>query len=150
MADQEIEQLKKRLARLEDIEEIRKLRSRYGYLVHDAKIDELMSLFSEDASGDYTYGQFKNKAALRDFFTRMRPRPVNMSHNAVIEVHGDRATAEWYYTGSFASKANTTTLVGKYEEEYVREGGMWKFRKIKAREIMAPVVKIERNLERGA
>ena len=150
MTDKDIEELKKRLDKLEAIEEIRTLRAKYGHLVHESRIDELMALFSEKASGDYPYGEFENKAAFREFFTKMRPRPVNMSHNAVIEVHGDRASAEWYYTGSFASKTMATTLVGKYEEEYIKEDGVWKFLKIKANQILGPVVKVERQAPGGS
>lgn len=144
MINKEIEELKKRIGVLEDIEAIRKLRAKYGFLAREGKLEELAALFSEDATGDYPYGKFESKMAFMEFFKNLSPRPVNMSHNPIINVQGERATGEWYYVGAFAGQKNAAILIGKYDEEYVKDEGVWKFRRIKARQIMGPVMKMER------
>lgn len=57
--------------------------------------------------------------------------------NEVIDIDGNRATGLWYFhcptnftEASSLGKATSGLAMGRYQEEYVREGGVWKWRKI--------------------
>ena len=54
---------------------------------------------------------------------------MHMVHNPIIDVKGDRATGRWYYEAptTDAATGNAQWMAGTYLEEYVREGGEWKF-----------------------
>ncbi|MFO8011039.1 MAG: nuclear transport factor 2 family protein [Dehalococcoidia bacterium] len=138
------EELESRIRRLEDIEEIKKLKATYCYLCdggldNPENRDALISHFTADAQVDFGLGpgsQFQGPEGLKTFFGEVVPSAVSfcihMVHNPVIEVNGDNATGRWYYE---APTTDTTTgkaqwMVGTYFEEYVRENGEWKFKSI--------------------
>jgi len=140
-------ELEARVRRLEDIEEIRKLKATYCYLC-DAGLDdpqnrdELIAHFTADARVDFGLGpasRFQGRAGLEVFFGQVVPGAVSfcmhMVHNAVIEVDGDRATGRWYYEAPTTDTASDRAqwMAGTYEEQYVREDGEWKFAAIDTR-----------------
>jgi hypothetical protein len=140
-----VEELEARVKRLEDIEEIRALKAAYcdlcdAGLGDRATLDALISHFTADAAVDFGMGEgsaFRGREGLRVFFGQVVPGGVSfcmhMVHNSVIEVHGDRATGRWYFeaptTNAVTGKAQW--MAGRYEEEYAREEGVWKFSSIK-------------------
>jgi hypothetical protein len=140
-----LEQLAARIQVLEDIEEIKKLKATYCYLCDagledDRNRDELMSHFSKNATVDFGLGAasaFKGEEGLKVFFGQVVPGAVSfcmhMVHNPIIEVEGDTATGRWYYEAptTDAPSDSAQWMAGTYREEYVREGGEWKFASIK-------------------
>lgn len=142
-----LQELAARVQRLEDIEEIKKLKARYCYLcdagLADARTrEELLSHFADDAKVDFGLGPasvFEGKEGLRIFFGKVVPESVSfcmhMVHNPIIEVHGERATGTWYYEAPTTNAATTTAewMAGTYEEEYAKVDGRWKFASIKTR-----------------
>ena len=142
-----LEELEARIRVLEDIEEIRKLKATYCYLC-DAGLgdrrnrDELISHFVEEATVDFGLGpasKFQGREGLDVFFGQVVPGAVSfcmhMVHDPIIEVDGDRATGKWYYEAPTTDAATNRAqwMAGTYLEEYVREGGRWKFVSIKTR-----------------
>ena len=142
-----LEKLEARIRVLEDIEEIRKLKATYCYLC-DAGLgdrrnrDELISHFVEEATVDFGLGpasKFEGREGLEVFFGQVVPGAVSfcmhMVHDPIIEVDGDRATGKWYYEAPTTDAATNRAqwMAGTYLEEYVREGGRWKFASIKTR-----------------
>jgi len=142
-----LEDLEARIRVLEDIEAIRKLKATYCYLCDAGLGDpknraELISHFAADATVDFGLGpasQFAGPEGLEIFFGQVVTGAVSfcmhMVHNPIIEVDGDRATGKWYYE---APTTDTTTnraqwMAGTYEEEYVRQGGEWKFASIRTK-----------------
>ncbi len=142
-----MEELLARVQVLEDIEAIKKLKATYCYLcdagLADERVcDELLSHFCDDASVDFGMGstsQYEGKAALKTFFGTVVPAAVSfcmhMVHNPIIDVQGDRATGKWYYEAPTTDAATNSAqwMTGIYEEEYVRENGVWKFASIRTR-----------------
>lgn len=57
---------------------------------------------------------------------------MHMCHNPVIEVNGDKAKGEWYFDGPITHAPTNRALwmAGKYEDEYVKVQGEWKFNKL--------------------
>jgi len=133
--------LEERVQRIEDIEEIRKLKATYCFLcdagLEDPKIrEELISHFTADARIDFGLGpasKFQGREGLEVFFGQVVPGAVSfcmhMVHNAIIEVAGDHATGKWYYEAptTDATSGRAQWMAGTYIEEYVREEGEWKF-----------------------
>jgi hypothetical protein len=133
--------LEDRVRRLEDIEEIRKLKATYCFLcdagLEDKNVrEELISHFIADARIDFGLGpasKFQGREGLEVFFGQVVPGAVSfcmhMVHNAIIEVDGDRATGKWYYEAptTDAGSGRAQWMAGTYLEEYVREDGRWKF-----------------------
>jgi hypothetical protein len=140
-------EIEARIRRLEDVEEIRKLKATYCFLC-DAGLgdernrDELISHFTADARVDFGLGPasiFQGRDGLRVFFGQVVPAAVSfcmhMVHNAIIEVDGDRASGRWYYEAPTTDTASGRAqwMAGTYVEEYLRQDGRWKFASIETR-----------------
>ena len=56
-----------------------------------------------------------------------------MVHNPIIEVNGDKASGRWYFDVplTMIEGNQAVWLTGMYEEEYIREGGKWKYLNMK-------------------
>jgi len=133
------------LRTLVEIEAIKQLKASYCYLVDagsagdSAKIDELLELFTEDAKGDYgPMGTYEGKEALTKLFKEASPEVMpfsaHMVHNPIINVDEESATGWWYFEISCTIKPlnKAVWIQGKYEDEYVKVEGKWKFKSIKA------------------
>ena len=129
--------IEERLAALEAIEEIRRLKARYAAACdanYDA--DAIAALFAEDAVWDGgALGKAEGREAIRAFF-RGAPKhfPFAIHHvmNPIIEVDGDRASAQWYLLqpATMARGNRAVWLAATYHDEYARIGGEWKFKRL--------------------
>jgi hypothetical protein len=130
--------LEKRIKNLEDIEEIKKLQANYAYLIDSFQLEGLANLFVDDITAEFApLGKFNNKTELMSALKGLVELNSMSCHQAMtplIKVDGDRATGMWYLFGPFTSKTPNGEVAhwiqGKYENEYVREKGEWKFKKI--------------------
>jgi hypothetical protein len=134
-----LEELAKRVQRLEDIEEIKKLKAQYcAYCDDNYNPEGLASLFIEDGVWDAGegFGRHVGHAAIKAFFTSVSKDITFAAHtvlNPMIDVQGDRATGKWYVLMPATLKGTQAAwLLGKYDEEYVRVKGTWKYRGLKA------------------
>ena len=60
------------------------------------------------------------------------PFQVHYSLNPLIEVHGDRAVGKWYFFRPHTTHENVARWAGGYyDDEYVRDEGVWKFESIR-------------------
>jgi hypothetical protein len=124
------------VADLLDREAIRDLPVRYCHYVWTNDVDGMMGLFTEDgllstaSDADDKVREIKGAAALRDFYVgldQMKPRPY--IHNHVVKLEGEgRASGTCYVELRVATKAMASLGTGYYDDEYVRDGGVWKFR----------------------
>ncbi len=142
-----LQDLQKRIQVLEDIEAIKRLKHQYCYLVDAAingdaaKWDELLAHFSDDAWGDYgMLGIYKGKAAMAKFFKEFVPNELlsfsaHMVANPIIDVNGHTATGSWYVLVPCTLKSadRAMWIKARYEEEYVKVNGEWKWQSITAR-----------------
>ena len=146
MAPQELE---KRLKTLEDsvrtvqdIEEIKNLQKIYGYYLEHWQWEEIVELFSDspDTSVEAGTGVFLGKESVKRFYSHGREKvPPEYLHlmpqvNDVVHIDADGKTAKgrWYGFGALATLIDGETRAlwhsGIYENEYVKEGGKWKFK----------------------
>jgi ketosteroid isomerase-like protein len=134
-----MEDIQKRLGVLEDIDSIKKLKARYcAYCDDNYNLDGLASLFTEDAvwDGGPFRGRHEGREAIREFFTdapQRLPFAVHMVLNPVIEVDGDTAKGMWYLFQSCTYAEGNKAVWGsaRYDEEYVKVNGEWKFKNLK-------------------
>jgi uncharacterized protein (TIGR02246 family) len=129
--------IEERLRVLEDIEEIRKLKARYAAACDDNyDADAIAALFTEDALWDGgSLGKADGRDAIRKFFSRAAeffPFAIHNVMNPIIEVEGDRATAQWYLLqpATMAKGNQAVWLAAVYHDEYVRHEGRWMFKKL--------------------
>ena len=132
-----------RLRRLEDIEEIRALKHLYAFHCdsgYDA--DGLASLFTEDAVwASNQFGTHVGREAIRRFTAGNSERITWALHcmvNGQIEVASDRrtASARWSLI-EFATmvvpgttERDAVVMSARYDETLVRQGEVWKFRRM--------------------
>ena len=127
--------LKTRIKRLEDIEEIKRLEARYVYFVDTLQINKLPELFADSFTVDFGHlGTFNTKEALLEFLSGARIGNSMMCHQEMtplIEVQGDTATGTWYLFGPFTHVTPQGEMAawmqGRLDNEYVRVDGKWKY-----------------------
>jgi hypothetical protein len=133
------EDLERRITILEDIEAIKKLKARYCSVCDDDhNPSEITKLFASDGiwEGD-GIGAHQGHAAVRALFERFRDRISFSQHNVMnpnITVSGDRAKGTWYFLGPFTFRKGNRQmwLAARYEEDYVKVNGEWKFAHLRA------------------
>jgi ketosteroid isomerase-like protein len=130
--------LERRIRVLEDVEAIKQLKFRYADACdrgYDA--DTLADLFTEDAiwEGD-RFGRYEGREAIRAYFRRISSDIVFALHymmNPIIAVDGDEAQGTWYlFQASTFAEGNTPIWgAARYDEQYRRVGGAWKFYRLR-------------------
>ena len=133
-----LEEIAGRLRALEDLEEIRRLKALYcAYCDDDYDAENIAGLFVEDAVWDGgSFGRYEGRDEIREFFVnapKMLPFAVHMVVNPIIEVNGDAATGIWYLfqACTFAEGDRAVWGSARYDEEYVRVAGAWRFKNLK-------------------
>jgi ketosteroid isomerase-like protein len=134
--------LEQRLAVLEDIEAIRKLKARYCAACDDNhNAETLGTLFAEDATWEASnMGRAVGRAAIQEMLGAVgrSGRIRNSAHHAInpiLDVDGDRATGHWrlimLYTANTPDRAvQYLRIIGWYREAYVRVRGEWLFQSL--------------------
>ena len=131
-----LEEESKELARLKDIEAIKKLKAKYWRCVDRRIWDELEEVFTENAQIDYgPAGSFDGKKAVMEYF-RQRSNSARKSligihhgYHPEIEITGaNTAKGTWllvlYRIDSESHRG--MRIGGSYFDEYVKENGKWK------------------------
>lgn len=126
----DLDNVLKRLQRLEDIEEIRKLRFRYHQFVNDGPRDRFDELYTEDAIVNMDYlSRYEGRAEIQAGFARMPDLLAMLKqfvHNHDIQVNGDTATGYAYFEAKYATFDQQSIMVaGRYDETYQRTSKGW-------------------------
>jgi hypothetical protein len=138
--------LEKELTRLKDIEAIRKLEHAYSYYLVMWMPDEIIDLFAwrDDTTLEWPEGTFFGKDGLQRFFGRINPKKDpefmhQMMHlSDVIDIAPDGKTGKgrWWGFGAMALGSAEMGIMqafacGIYENDFIKEDGVWKLWKIK-------------------
>ncbi len=127
--------LEKRLRRLEDREEIRTLAARYTFAVDNRDLPEIEKLFAAGArfrSRDGVMNAVGREAIMAQFegrFAALGPG-AHYSHDHVVWFEAGDENAAFGLLSSHAELIrNNRPMIAslRYEDEYVREAGRWKF-----------------------
>jgi len=126
--------MESRMREMEDREAIKELRHLYSYHVDQGKMAECAALYSDDAVADFgPIGIFRGRDQIRGFYCEYLPANFaemrHYVHNHVIRLAGDRGDGECYFEVKLIStQGKGFNLAGRYDDEFVRVGGQWKFK----------------------
>jgi hypothetical protein len=140
----DIADLEKRITIQEDIEAIKQLKARYCAVCDDDhNTEKITTLFVEDGIWEGAdLGSHQGHDAIRALFQSFKERISFSQHNVmnpIIEVNGDRATGTWYLLGPFTFRKGNRAiwLAARYDDDYVKVNGEWKFQHLRATGRMA-------------
>ena len=135
--------LEDRIQRLEDIEALKVLKSRYAeYCDDNYNPDLLASLFTQDAIWDGgALGRVEGRDAIRELFAgapAMLSFAIHHVTNPALEVDGDHCTGHWllWQPCTLAAGDQAVWIAGNYRDEYRRVDGKWLFSKVTFRPTM--------------
>ena len=141
--------IESRISEIEDREAIRRLKHFYYCHCIDravagdlASIDETISRFTDDIVADFSgFPLAEGLESVTEFYSKSVPAMLSYSQhhvfNEVIDISGNDATGLWYLNCPIVltedgplGREGPGLIVGRYEEEYVRVDGIWKWRRI--------------------
>jgi hypothetical protein len=132
-------ELEKRVTVCEDLEAFKQLKARYCAVCDDNhNTDNLTKLFVDDGIWEGAgLGVHQGHQAIRALFKSFQERISFSQHNImnpIIEVNGDQAKGTWYLLGPFTfRKGNRAVwLAARYDDDYVKVNGEWKFKHLRA------------------
>lgn len=135
--------LEARKTRIEDIEAIKRLQRAYGYYVDEGLWDEVVELFSSDGSIEIGLdGVYVGKERVREYLyalgdgkAGLDPGELNehLQLQPVVTISEDGRTAKARWRGLLLlGRLGEEGFLGEgpYENEYVKEDGVWKIQKL--------------------
>lgn len=135
------EALAARLARLEDLEALRRLKADYCERCdRGAPPEAIAELFSDDAEIAVAPGgeSARGRAGIVAFYAALDRRFELAAHllaNPRLEVDGDAARGRWWILmpalDAREGEPRERFLLAEYDEEYRRESGAWRIRRMR-------------------
>ena len=125
--------LEQRIRRLEDIEDIRRLRNRYHASLNEGRYAECRALFTDDAVVELGYlARYEGIDAIDRGFRAMGERDrffiKQFIHSHDVAVEGDGGTGTSYLEARYGRFGVSYVVAGRYDDTYARVNGVWKFR----------------------
>jgi hypothetical protein len=143
--EKRINELEKKVALLQDMEDIKKLQRSYGYFLEHWMYQEVIDCFSDrpDTVLNIMVGIFQGKEGVHRYFTGEKARSTNpemlhqiMQLSGVVDIAEDGRTAQgrWYGFGAIALPAGKGVMqdltAGIYTVKYIKENGKWKIHQL--------------------
>lgn len=135
-----LDDIERRVRRLEDIEAIKQLKYRYWRFLDLKQWDDMRACFAPDATVCYSSGKYELRGvdAIIGFLSQALGAAsgsvtIHQGHHPEIELLGDdRAHGTWaLYNYMFNVAQNRGIRIGAYyEDRYVRRAGEWQFEHI--------------------
>ncbi len=132
-------ELEKQITVLQDIEAIKRLKAEYCDICDDDhNQDRIVQIFTEDGIWEgkgvgYATGHAELRKLFKNFYDRISFSQHNV-FNPRIEVKGNEAHGIWYFLGPFTFRKDNKQLwlAARYEDDYVKVKGTWKFKHLRA------------------
>jgi ketosteroid isomerase-like protein len=135
-------ELETRINALEDIKSIKSLTKEFVFLLRESKLEETINYFSDNAVVEMRLsGAVRGKAEIARLLKKEasalnNPTNVYMLIQPVLTANGDTARAHWimdYFTQDpeNLSQPSPTYIPGRYDCEYIKDNGKWKFSSLK-------------------
>ena len=145
---QRVNELDQQVQRQNDIQAVRTLQFKYGYYMDKCLFAEIVDLFSEDAELRFMGGIFRGKAGARRLYggsSGLNGPAYGMLFEHlivqdIVDISADGRTAQGRFRtflqgGVHETKTDAPPQIpkqfwegGVYENEYVKEDGVWKFK----------------------
>jgi len=140
-----VQSIEARAERVQDIDQLRNLQAAYGYYVDKALWDDVVDLFAENGTMEIGLnGVYVGKNSIRKYLYSLtggkpglRPGELNnhfqLSPVITLAADGQTAQARWrgvIQYGVFGKGSGGDWGEGIYENEYVRENGVWKLKSL--------------------
>lgn len=135
----EVGELRERLRSLEDREEIHRLTREYMQAMHDARWEDAVACFSDDATYDHgVLGELRSKEDIRQFYLDFMPKfeeaggwAFDMLTNPTVTIDGDDAYGRWFLLTLLIdpSTQKPAWSIATLDYEYRREAEGWRFMK---------------------
>ncbi len=141
-----ISALQQRVQRLEDVNAIEKLTRAYGYFVDKNLWDQIVPLFADDGTVELDQrGAYAGKAGVERMFVKefgggksgLKYGTLfnHIQAEGIVDVDpdGQHAQGRWHAIIQVAGFHGNDGFWsdGVYENEYVKDGGVWKFRRMR-------------------
>ena len=133
----EVNALRDRVRTLEDKEEIHRLTREYMQAMHDARWEDAVACFSDEASYDHgVLGELRSKKDIRQFYLEFMPGfeeaggwAFDMLTNPTVTINGDDAFGRWFLLTLLIDPDTQKPAwsVATLDYEYRREEDGWKF-----------------------
>ncbi len=143
MNDRELQLLAKRVARLDAVDAILKVKHRYGELIDrlaeridQNDLSDLANLFTEDVAIDFVTVQLEGRKGLLDLYGGQMQQNFSWLwhsfHSPVVDVDENNALARWTLQGMTIARdeAHPTTVYGRYIDNLVKIDGRWLISKL--------------------
>lgn len=149
---QRLDDLEHQLGVQQDINAVRRLQYAYGYFIDKSQYDEVVDLFAEDGEVWFLGGIYRSKAGVRRLYIERFRKTFTEDHNGprygwlldhpqlqmIVDVSPDRRTAKVRGRSMMQAGLHQTAKGqqrqwwegGIYENEYVRENGVWKIKRL--------------------
>ncbi len=127
--------LETRITELEDREAIKEIRHMYCYYADSGRMAECAALYSDDAIADFgPLGVYRGIDEIRQFYCDTVPSffsfMLHLVHNHTVRVNGNTGEGSCYFEFKGTSaKGNPLIGAGRYEDQVVKIGGQWKFKR---------------------
>jgi len=139
-----VRELENMVQDLRDREAIRDLRYRYHEYVNEGKFADIPSLFTADGELDFAHlGKATGRKEIAGFFGALNRTPAagekerpritwvkQFIHNHTIKLKGDRGEGFAYLEAKPIYNGEAFLVAARYDDEYVRQDGEWKFKKM--------------------
>jgi hypothetical protein len=151
-----LQEMEKRLQRLEDIHAVRTLHFKYGYYIDMCLYDEVVELFADDSEVLFLNGIFRGKEGARRLYCEWFRNLFTGGHNGptygflldhlqlqdIVDISPDGKTAQARFralmlAGQHESKTERVPGFpeacwegGIYENLYVKDRGVWKIKRL--------------------
>src|SRR5579859_8206915 len=140
-SDMAEEHLERRIARLESRAEIAELLARYAFLIDDHEFDALGELFTPDARFGSPGSTHTGRAAIVANYRTvgdLYPITLHEARGFVMDfTDDDHARGQVTGFSEQASARNTVITSFRYDDEYVRLDGRWRFASRQVRTLYA-------------
>lgn len=132
--DARLQAMEAKIQELTDLEAIRSLRFRYHECINGENLGPIPDLFTADGILDFDYlGKAQGRQELVEFFQKVDDLlsfVKQFMHNHCIEVKGDTGTGYAFLEAKTVSKGDAYFVAARYDDEYIRQDGVWKFKKM--------------------
>ncbi len=141
---QQLQDLQARAEQVKDANAIKKLQRAYGYYIEKGLWDEVVALFADNATLELARdGVYSGKDRIREYFYALGEGKQGLREGRLNEqlqvmpvvtlgADGKTAKARWrniLLVGELGKHAELGE--GPFENEYVKDNGIWKFSKVK-------------------